>query len=78
MVKSGNKNYAVKIPAYILLSGAIICAILVLKSLAVTQGAFDYHRHVFSVQLYQTIMFICIECGLSAVWFEYLRIKSEK
>ena len=71
------KKLAAKIPIIMLLTGAVICGLLAVKSLAVSGGAFDYHRHVLSHQIYQAIMFICIECGIGAVWFEYLRIKTE-
>lgn len=72
------KKLAAKIPIIFILAGACLCGILAVKSLAVSAGTFDYHRHVLSVQIYQTIMFISIECGIGAVWFEYLRIKTEE
>jgi len=72
------KKLAEKIPIIMLLTGAVICGLLAVKSLAVSGGAFDYHRHVLSHQIYQAIMFISIECGIGAVWFEYLRIKTEE
>ncbi len=78
MVKTEKGNLAAKVPMFMLAAGAIICAVLVIKSLLLGGGAFDYHKHVLSVQLYQAIMFICIECGLAAVWFEILRIKTDK
>ncbi len=71
------KKKAKTIPIILLLAGAVICGILAIKLFAVSGGAFDYHRHVLSHQLYQAIMFICIECGIGAVWFEILRIKTE-
>ena len=71
------KNIKAKIPIILLVTGAVICGILAIKSLMISDGAFDYHRHVLSHQLYQAIMFICIECGIGAVWFEYLRIKTD-
>lgn len=72
------KSKAKKIPIMLILAGAFICGLLALKSLAVSSGSFDYYRHVLSVQIYQAIMFISIECGIGAVWFEYLRIKTEE
>ncbi|MBR2847154.1 MAG: hypothetical protein IKL42_02445 [Clostridia bacterium] len=72
------KNLAAKIPLIFILTGAAFCAALVIKSLSVSGGTFDYYRHVLSHQIYQTILFICIECGTAAVWFEFLRIKTEK
>ncbi|MBR2471328.1 MAG: hypothetical protein IKB55_01455 [Clostridia bacterium] len=72
------KKLMAKIPIIFLLSGGIICAVLMVKSLMISGGTFDYHRHVLSHQLYQAIIFICAECGVAAIWFEYLRIKSEK
>ena len=71
MGKGKIRKYAAKVPGFMLAAGAVLCAVLVIKSLSLNGGSFDYHRHVLSVQLYQTIMFICIECGISAVWFEY-------
>lgn len=72
------KRIAAKMPIILILMGAAICAVLAVKSLMISGGAFDYHRHVLSHQLYQAILFICIECGVAAVWFEYLRIKTEE
>ncbi len=71
------KNIAAKIPIILILTGAVLCAVLAAKSLMISGAGFDYHRHVLSVQIYQAILFICIECGIGAVWFEYLRIKTE-
>lgn len=72
------KKLAAKIPMIFMLMGMVVCGILALKSIAVSGGSFDYHRHVLSHQIYQAIMFICIECGVAAVWFEVLRIKTDE
>ena len=72
------KGLAAKIPMIFILAGAALCTALVIKSLMISGGAFDYHQHVLSHQIYQAILFICIECGVAAVWFEFLRIKTEE
>ena len=72
------KGIMAKIPIIFLLVGAVICGFLTIKSFAVSSGAFDYFRYVRQAQIYQAIIFICAECGVAAVWFEYLRIKTDK